>query len=168
MAKEYNFSKSSGQCATCKGAMVCDQEFVATIRDLDEEILREDYCQACWQAQPQDGRPGVLAVWHGRVPKPEEKKKLFVDNELLINLFQRLEGSDQPAKISFRFVLALVLMRKRLLVYDRMEKKPDGLEIWQMHLKGSEQPHQVIDPHMDEDKIAEASGNLGQILEGQL
>jgi hypothetical protein len=168
MAKEYNFSKTSGQCAACQNTMVCDQEFMATIREQDEEILREDYCLPCWQANPQDARPGVLAVWHSHVHKPEEKKKLFVDDELLINFFQRLEGSDQASKINFRFVLALVLMRKRLLVYDRMEKKPDGLEVWQMHFKGNDQSHEVIDPHMDEEKIAEASGSLGQILEGQL
>ena len=59
-------------------------------------------------------------------------------------------------------------MRKKLLVYDRMQREDDGGEIWQMHFKGSDQVHHVIDPKLDEDKIAEVSGQLGQILEGEL
>lgn len=168
MAKEYNFSKTSGQCVTCKNALVPEQEFMGTIREQSEEILREDYCLPCWQAQPRDGQADILGVWQSQVPKPEEKKKLFIDNDLLMNFFQRLEGSEENAKISFRFVLALILMRKKLLVYDRMEKKPDHSEVWHMHFKGSDQDHLVHDPHMDEDKIAEVSQNLGQILEGEL
>ena len=168
MAKEYSFSKTSGQCAVCKSSMACEQEFMATIREQDEDIVREDYCLPCWQAQPRDNQPDIMGVWQGRVPKPDEKKKLFIDNELLMNLFQRLEGSDEPAKVNFRFVLALILMRKKLLVYDRAEKKPEGVEVWHMHFKGSDQAHLVTDPHMDEDKIAEVSQNLGQILEEEL
>lgn len=168
MAKEYSFSKTSGQCVVCKTGMVPEQEFMGTIREQDEEILREDYCMGCWQAQPREGQPDILGIWQSQVPKPEEKKKLFVDNDLLMNFFQRLDGSEEPAKINFRFVLALILMRKKLLVYDRMEKKPDGGELWHMHFKGSDQKHLVADPHMDEEKIAEVSQNLGQILEGEL
>ncbi len=59
-------------------------------------------------------------------------------------------------------------MRKKLLVYDRMERGEDGTETWEMHLRGNPQGHRVIDPKMDEDKIAEVSTQLGQILEGEL
>ena len=167
MTKEYSFSKTSGQCNACKAAMVSEQEFMATIREAGDEILREDYCLDCWQAQPRDRQTDLLGVWRARVPKPDEKKKLFVDDELLTNFFQRLEGAEEPAKIAFRFVLALVLMRKKLLVYDRMTKA-DGKEIWQMHFKGSDQVQQVINPRMDEEKIARVSQDLGEILEGEL
>ena len=98
----------------------------------------------------------------------EEKKKLFVDDELLINFFERLEGAEGDLKLSFRFVLALVLMRKKLLIYDRMDRGEDGTETWEMHLKGNPRTHRVIDPRMDEEKIAEVSTQLGQILEGEL
>ena len=99
---------------------------------------------------------------------PEEKKKLLVDDDLLMNFFRRLEGETQGVKISFRFVLGLVLMRKKLLIYDRMVKQDDGVELWQMHFRGSNQMHEVIDPKLDEDKIAEVSGQLTQILNGEL
>ena len=167
MGKDYNISKFLGQCSVCGKEVAPGGELVATVCEGDEEFQRCDYCCECWESSPADGAE-VLGVWRTRVRSPREKKKLFVDNEMLMNLFCRLAEATEGQKVNFRFVLALVLMRKKLLVYDHMEKSADGTEIWMMHFKGSDEVHTVIDPHMDEDKIAAVSENLGQILEADL
>ncbi|HAU39179.1 MAG TPA: hypothetical protein DCX07_15875 [Phycisphaerales bacterium] len=171
MAKEYNISRTSGACKACGKALSPNDEYVATVReapaDDEEQFLREDYCLGCWPDDPARQPEGVFGAWRARVPPPAEKKKLFVDDEVLINFFERLEGAEEPAKVCFRFVLALVLMRKKMLVYDRSEAS-GGCDVWTMHFKGSEQAHRVIDPHMDEEQVAEVSRQLGQILEGEL
>lgn len=138
------------------------------VREVQEELVREDHCLECWEKAPQEPRPDVLGVWKTRVPRPEEKKKLFVDDEVLTGFFERLQGTEDRAKINFRFVLALILMRKKLLVYDRMTKVADGSEVWQMHFKGSDTVHEVTNPRMDEDRITEVSQQLGQVLQGEL
>ncbi len=169
MSKEYNFSKPSSQCLKCQKSLGAGEEVVAVLRECGEEFKREDHCAACYNpAEPLPSADEIVGVWHTQVPEPQQKKKLFVDNELLANFFHRLEDADEPARINFRFVLALVLMRKKLLVYDGVEKQPDGQEIWKMHFKGNDTVHKVIDPKMDETKIAEVSQNLGEILEGEL
>ena len=168
MSKEYNISKSNCQCAACQKAMQPTQEYMATVHETDEDFAREDYCMECWSAKSSEGQADIVGVWRATIPQAQEKKKLFVDDELLVNFFQRLEQATEPAKINFRFVLALVLMRKKMLVYDRMLRKEDGSEVWTMHFKGSDQIHEVIDPKMDEDKIAQVSQHLGEILQGEL
>ncbi len=169
MAKDYNISRRTGRCRLCEKELLPGDVFVATVRACGEQFERFDFCEACWQDRRQEqSDPDLFGVWHTCVPQAEEKRKLFVDEECLVEFFERLDGAGQPAKVNFRFVLALVLMRKKLLVYDRMEKQPDGREIWHMHLKGDETDHQVTDPHMDEEKIAEVSRSLGEILEGEL
>jgi len=168
MAKEYNISKTAGRCTACDRPLEDGEEMVAAVREVGEELLREDYCPACWDAEPRADAPDVLGVWRTHVPAPQEKKKLFVDDEVLRNFFERLEGADEPAKVSFRYVLALVLMRKKLLVYDRMTRDDDGTETWQMHFKGSDRTHHVIDPKMDPEKVSEVSEQLGAIMEGEL
>lgn len=167
MSKEYNVSTHSSQCRKCNAALQRGQEVVAALRELKDDFQREDYCLTCWSddhAKADD----LVGVWRTHLPEPAEKKKLFIDNDLLVNFFERLAGTDEPAKINFRYVLALVLMRKKLLVYDRLEKLPDGRELWKMHFRGQGQRHEVLDPKMDETKIAEVSQHLGQILEGEL
>ena len=168
MAKDYNITKTAGLCRLCQKQLEPDEEIVATVREVESEFHREDYCPACWDGQDQTDSKELFGVWRTRVPRPEEKKKLLVDDDLIVNFFERLEGSDTPARICYRFVLALVLMRKRKLIYDRTKKCDDGRDVWLMHFRGGEQVHEVLDPHMDEEKIAEVSQQLGEIMEGEL
>ena len=141
---------------------------MAVLRETAEAFVREDYCLPCWQGNPREEGADIVGVWKAHVPPPADKKRMFVDDEMLVNLFHRLEEAVEPAKVNFRFVLALVLMRKKMLVYDRMESAA-GVEVWQMHFRGlSEQVHRVVNPHLDEEKIAEVSGHLGEILQGEL
>jgi hypothetical protein len=165
MGKEYEIAKVAGACTACGKTLQPEQEFVATVREAGEELQRQDFCPDCWGKNGGE-RPDVLAVWRATVPKPAEKKRRFVDDDLLINFFQRLDGSPEPTRVSFRFVLALVLMRKKLLVYDRVEKLPDGGEVWLMHFKGDAAVHRVTNPRLDDEKIAEVSRYLGDILPG--
>jgi hypothetical protein len=171
MAKEYNISKAQGQCLSCEKQLEPGDLFTAVVRETMEDFAREDYCLTCWEKKQEEISPEdktILGLWQTRVPQPQEKKKLFVDDELIIHFFERLETAEEEIKIAFRYVLALVLMRKRLLIYDRMERLEDGQEVWFMHFRKSDQEHRVIDPKLDEGKIAEVSEQLGQILEGEL
>ncbi len=165
MAKDYNISKPDGLCDACGRQFQVSQEFTATIRQTADAFARQDFCLDCWADGGRGGEPDVIGVWRSRIPEPKEKKKLFVDDDVLINFFQRLDGSDEPAKISFRYVLALILMRKKLLVYDRVDKDDLGRDVWKMHLKGEDRAHEVVDPHMDEDQTLQVSQDLGQIME---
>ncbi len=168
MAKDYNISKTAGLCTTCEKQLEPEEDFVAVLRDTTDQFLREDFCIACWDAADKPEGADIFGIWHSKVPTAQEKKKLLIDDDLLINFFRRLDGESDEMKITFRFVLALVLMRKRLLIYDRLERRDDGDEVWLMHLRGSDETHEVLDPKMDEDKIAEVSGQLGQILNGEI
>jgi hypothetical protein len=162
MGKEYNITKTTAVCTACGRQLQADEEFTATLKEAGEEFQREDFCPACWESRGE--KDTDVAVWRTHVPRAQEKKKVFVDDELLINFFERLGASEEPVKVNFRFVLALVLMRKRLLAYDRMERGEGGREVWTMHFRGTATPVQVVNPQMDEEKIAEVSRHLGEIL----
>jgi len=167
MAKEYDITPASGRCDACDRTLEAEEAFVATVRQAGEELMREDFCLACWEARPHEA-PDLMGFWRTRVPAPEQKKKRFIDDELIIDFFNRLDGADEPARLDFRFVLALVLMRKRLLVYDRRHNDPAGREVWTFHFKGSDTPVEVVNPKLDEEKIASVSQQIGQIMEAQL
>ncbi len=169
MAKEYNIAKTSGTCTSCQAELAPGTELIAILAETNDAFERLDFCTRCYD----DGKHGedagrdIVGTWRSVVPEPKQKKKLFVDNDLLRNLFERLGQSDADSKINFRFVVALVLMRKKLLIYDGMGSA-DGKEVWKMHFKGADESCDVIDPHLDEEKIAEVTSQLGEILEGEL
>jgi hypothetical protein len=171
MAKEYNISRATGVCHACEKQFEPGEEFTATVRETGEELSREDYCPPCWEAKGDQERnsPELLGVWRTRTPQPKEKKKVFVDDEVLLQFFERLDGTDDESRIAFRFVLTLVLMQKNRLAYEGTANDDQGRDVWKMRVRGEGgRRYKVVDPHLDEDRIAEVSQQLGQILEGEL
>ena len=99
--------------------------------------------------------------------KPDEKKHIFVDDEMLMAFFDRLKEDTEPEKVNFRFVLTLVLMRKRRLKYDST-KTDDGKEIWRLKRMSDKEFDEVVNPHLDEEQIEQLSSQIGQILQVNL
>jgi hypothetical protein len=166
MAKDYQISKPADRCEKCGGELNPEQVIVATIREGEEaQFVRIDFCEPCWDSIEDKDDPAIFGVWRSVIPKPREKKKLLADDAVIINFFHRLAETEDEVKIGFRYVLALILMRKKLLIYDGHGTNDAGQDIWKMHFKCSDDTHEVIDPHMDEDRIVEVSQNLGQIME---
>jgi hypothetical protein len=85
----------------------------------------------------------------------------------LVSFFQRLAGENEPARVQFRFVLALILMRKRLLRYEDSGAK-DGAEMWRMTLVSDHSIHEVINPRLTDDQIEDVSRQLGTILHSDM
>jgi len=171
----YDVERPTGQCAFTARALEPGETYIATLIEVEREeggmgLKRIDVSTESWE---QGGRPdGLFCFWKATVPVPEEKKKLLVDDDVLMNLFRRLEDADQDDRIAFRFVLALILMRKKLLRYESSEKR-DGEEWWLLSAKapveGAERERlSVLDPHLDEQRITKVTEQLGEILEAEL
>ena len=135
-------------------------------------FVRIDFCEACWAQGKRPADVTMFSFWKTIVPEPQQKKKLLVDDSVLMDVFQRMEGRGEPQEIRFRFVLALILMRKRLLKYEGMDPTPAPVaaqdapppETWRMLPRAAEKPVLVINPHLNADQITEVSQQLSAIL----
>ncbi len=79
--------------------------------------------------------------------------------------FERLTDETEQEKINFRFVLTLILMRKRKLKYEASSTDEAGNEVWTLRVTGQDRMEKVINPHLSEDQIEQLSGQMGQILQ---
>jgi hypothetical protein len=150
-------------------------------------FVRVDFCEKCWadgqrpetlSAQNGTEKLTMFSFWKTLVPAAQQKKKLLVDDSVLVDVFARMEGKTEPQEVRFRFVLALILMRKRLLRYEGVEDAapdhpasthPDAPEVWRMIPRGApDQVVHVINPHLTAEQITEVSGQLSAILAEEL
>jgi hypothetical protein len=165
----YEVGKPQGKCAVCAEVIPADEKFMAVLRETPTGFERVDCMLACWEKLD---RQNVVAFWKTTMPKPDAtKRKLFVDDEVLCSLFERLAEVAEPAKLSFRFVLGLILMRKRLLVYEGSRKEGEGAsrrEIWSMRFKGREDAMELLNPQLTEEQVGEVSRQMGEILNEEL
>ena len=157
-----NVVKRTGSCSLCQKGFLEQELYNATLVEAAEGFERRDFCQTCWT---EDLRKEAFSFWHARVPKKEEKKKLFVDDTVLVEFFRRLiEGGDET-KGGFCFVLALILMRKRVLKYVSTLQQ-DGQEFWMMKMSGEEKEYKVPNPHLDDQQIDKIRSELTSVLAG--
>lgn len=137
---------------------------MAALRETAAGFERVDVSMPAW---PDFERKDVVAFWQTTMPKHEARKKLFVDDEVLCQLFERLADAAQPAKLNFRFVLGLILMRKRMLIYETT--RHDGeRELWTVRFKGKDDRLDLLNPRLTEEQVGEVSQQLGEILNEEL
>jgi len=165
----YPVTRSSGRCAARDIELLPGTSCVATLcQDGEEGLKRLDFSTEAWD---EGTRPeGMFSFWRTVVPAEDAKPKQLIDETVLLTIFEQLAGDERPRKVSLRFVLALILMRKRLLRFlGRTEE--DGVVVWQMRPKGAtpESPSiEVVDPGLGDDDVISLSEQLSEVLETDL
>jgi hypothetical protein len=163
MAQQWDVKSASGVCGKSGRALAEGEEFYTVLFEEGESFRRADFAADAWEGPPD----GCFCFFKSRTPVKEKKKKLFVDTEMLIGFFRRLEDETEPVRVQFRFVLALLLMRKRLLRYES-SAITDGLEVWEMVLTPDKSAHRVVNPHLTDDQIENVSQQLSVILHSDM
>ncbi|MEE2906296.1 MAG: hypothetical protein VX527_00540 [Planctomycetota bacterium] len=165
----YPVTRSTGRCAARDVELEAGSTCMATLCDTGEEGLKRlDYSLEAWGEDP---RPeGLFSFWRTTVPEEGARKKQVIDETVLLTIFEQLADDDQPRRVALRFVLALILMRKRLLRFmGRVEE--EGIVTWRMRPRGStpEAPLvEVIDPGLGDDDVLALSEQLAEVLESDL
>jgi len=157
---EWEINKPLGRCYGSGEKIEPGREYFATLVETSDGLQRRDFCCEYFQ----QSKPQVYCHWKTRMPSPQEKKRLFVDDEMLLTFFNRLETETDGEKVNFRFVLALILMRKRLIKYDS-GRTEDGREIWRVRVVRDNEFVDVINPELNEEQIEQLSGQIGRILQ---
>jgi hypothetical protein len=161
--QDWQVDQASGRCAVTGRVFAEGDDFYGVLFEEGEGFRRTDFGVDAWTGPP----PGAYCFFKSRVPVKEKKRRMLVDDEVLVNFFERLAEETEPVRIQFRFVLALILMRKRLLKYDGSAVE-DGMEIWRMVSPKEGPVHRVINPKLNDDQIAGVSEQLGAILHNDM
>jgi hypothetical protein len=160
---EWNINKPLGKCCGTGKEFEPGEEYFASLVQTENGLERKDFSAEYWN----EHKPDVYCFWKTRLPYPEEKKKLFVDDDMLMAFFERLEEETEQEKINFRFVLSLILMRKKKLKYES-SRVENGTETWKLKVTGRKEYTEVVNPELDEEQIEQLTSQLGSILQAEL
>ena len=163
MVQEWEVQPAAGRCALTGRKLQEGEEFYSALFEEGDTFRRVDYSPESWKGPPE----GSYCHFKSRMPVKEKRKKLLVDNDILASFFLRLGDDAEPARVQFRFVLALILMRKRLLRYEG-SKVEAGVEVWRMTLTTDRSEHRVVNPRLTDEQIEGVSSQLSAILHGDM
>lgn len=161
----YAVARPGGQCSITGAAIAPGEKFMALLKESVAGLERVDVSMPAW---PQVDHSAALAYWQSVMPQPgEAKRKPLVDDEILMQLFERLADTEEELKQHFRFVLGLILMRKRLLAYESSAATPAG-EVWTVKPRGRDERLQLLNPQLTEEQTKAVAEQLGQIMNEEL
>jgi hypothetical protein len=160
---DWEINRPLGQCCGSGRKIECGEDYYAALVESEQGLTRRDFSGEYWERE----KPSVYCFWKTKLAAPNDKKQLFVSDDMLMAFFERLAHETDGEKVGFRFVLALVLMRKRRLKYDAT-KIDSGREIWRLRVPGDKDPVEVVNPHLDESQIEALTTQIGQILQADL
>ena len=167
-AGEYAVGRPRGACVVTGRVIAPGEAYIAAVRDDPAGGLeRLEFTPDAWADWPTHEKARLLAHWRTTMPAPSEaRRKLLVDDDTLAELFRRLgeAETDDVGRLAFRFVLGLILMRKRLLTYEGSEVDAQGRDAWRVRFRREDEEHVLIDPKLDESQLDEVGRQVGQIL----
>lgn len=159
---EYEIARGSGKCTATARELAEGESYYAVLFETAQGFERRDFAADAWTGPPE----GHFCYWRAKVP-PRHRKPgaVVVDHDLLTSLFCRLEDQKSEVQQQFRFVLALLLMRKRILKLDGTSREGDR-EYWRLRLAADQSEHLVFNPRLGDAQIERLGARLTAILSG--
>jgi hypothetical protein len=162
MNHDWQMPRRGEACTACQAAFEPGTVFNAYLYETSSGYERRDFCLRC--ALPAEPEP--IGFWRTRRPQPTARKTAPFDREAVFAFFQRLQAADSAGQLQFRFVLALLLWRKKVLKFDDTVHGDNG-EVWRFTQPQTHETYNVARPELDEAEIERLSNQLEQLLAGQ-
>jgi hypothetical protein len=145
-------------CSRCGREFSPEEQYLSALFEEGAGFHRLDCCAGCWQGPP----TGSFAYWRGRVPTRDERPARFVEDGELVELFARLGGAVEPRQTAFRYLLGVLLVRKRLLRLVRSGGR--GGEGMVVEDPANEARYEVAFPALTAPELAAVSAQMGAVL----
>lgn len=162
MAETWRIARRSRTCAQSGAAIHPGEAFFSALVETDDDFNRLDFSLAAW---PEVDKGGFFSYWKNKASADAGgDKRQPIDYDRLIAFFDSLEGAADPGKRLFRYVLALVLVRRRALRLDDMTKigEEDTLVV---HDRRGDRTLTISAPQATREQLAMVQDKLNRLFD---
>lgn len=156
---DYEIAPSARVCTATGRELKPGEKVYSVLLDSAGKFVRQDFAVEAWQGPP----AGAYGFWLGQVAAPDGPRRLPINDELLTDCFLQLEGQTEPAKINVRYVLALLLMRRRRMRFEETTTEA-GRELLGLKCVRTGERHRVINPGLGADELSAVQEDVFKAL----
>jgi hypothetical protein len=163
MQTEWEIQARSHQCSRC-GTPFADRGRYRTVLTVaGDGYKRRDLCPNCWQQYPAAADRSVVSQWQGiyRAPAPPASEPI-AKNTAEAKLRELMASAD-PAHAAVRYILAVMLERKKILRH-RDTLKQDGRQWLVYEHAESGEMFTVADAQLRLDQLEQVQAELAGLL----
>ncbi len=154
---DWKIGRKGQVCASCGTAFPHEVPFHSAIFLEGEAFLRRDLCERCFRAAPS----APYSHWVTAIPKPEDHRRIF-DLGLAAEFLRRLAGESDPARAPLAHLLALLLVRKRVV---RLVEIPGGAPRLRVEFHDGREALEIPAPPLSDADIPSLREELGGLLD---
>jgi hypothetical protein len=121
-------------------------------------VVRRDYASDAWEGPPE----GAIGWWKTVVVDPAAGRATWAPQDVMLNFFERL--LDEPASEDARYVLALLLVQRRILRVEEEEKDAAGRGTLRLHCSRNQREYRVAEVMPTRERSAAIQQQLAELL----
>ena len=160
---DWKVKKHRSVCALTGKEFAPGDSFYSVIIEDKKFFVRKDICESAFNDEL---RQQAFSYWRSSVPVPEndEPKHKLIDAATLLAFFARLVDSANAEHSGFRYLLALLLLRKKILTLKdiEFEGKIERLILIQRKTKTE---YRIDDPGLSEAEIVDLKKRISSLFE---
>lgn len=155
---EYDIQRCTRHCAATGREFAPGEAFYSVLIAAGPDLVRQDFSVDAWQGPPE----GAVGWWRSQMPGPNDRRMHWAPNDVMLDFFEQL--ADQPDKQDMRYVLALLLTRRRVFRAEESEVDPEGRELLVLYCPRREITYKVPAVVPDESRINAIQEELAKLL----
>ena len=157
---DYHLAAPGRVCAASGRELKPGERFVSVLLDEPGGLTRRDFAPDGWTAPP----PNAMAYWRGVVPTTDTPRRPAFNEAILFDCFDHLAGATEPNKVHFRYVVGLLLMRRKKLKFEDAKRTTDGGEVLVVRDTRTGRRVEVPDPRLGEAEITAGQDEVFRVL----
>lgn len=156
---DFDLQHGTRRCAATGSELKPGETYYAVLKYVGKELRREDFSAAAWNGPPEE----CAAWWRAHVPLPNAPQKpRLAPNDVLLQLFDQF--SERPEQADMRYVLSLLLIRRRLLRVEQSVRDAAGIEQLHLYCPRNECEYHLPAIVPDDARVREIQNELGRLL----
>jgi len=157
---DFEIQRCARKCAKTDREFQAGETFYSVLISEGAEVVRRDYCQEAWEGPPED----ALGWWKCQLPDSSVKKAHWAPHDVMLDYFERLQGLAGQEDV--RYILALLMARKRIVRVEDTETDEAGREVLVVFCPRTETEHRVPVVMPDEARARQIQDELVRLLFG--
>jgi len=159
---EWDIQNRSHACTGCRQAFADKQAYHTLLSFGADGYQRQDLCATCYG---QAGREGVLSYWQGEYKVPPPPPPEAIQKDTAETMLRKLVASTDPAHAGARYILAVMLERKRILKHRDTTQDAAGNDLLVYEHGQTGESFTVPDPQLRLDQLQEVQQQVADLLQ---
>jgi len=157
---DYEIQRCTRHCHATGRELAAGETYFSVLLAEGSEVKRYDYSPEAWPGPPEE----AVGWWQAQIPDRKSQRAHWAPNDVMLEFFDEL--AEQPEKQDMRYVLSLLLVRRRVMRHEETRHDEQGRELLVLYCPRRDATYEVpaVAPGQPE-RIEEIQQELAALLE---